>query len=202
MYQYRARPRNAAKAISAKRRGCDDAELSKVQEKGARAVDKGNADTWASRLAERLVCELFEPLGIPMRRQMERGTSGTEMDAVYGQIQGDCPMRVQLCAPPGMFYRLACGLLGGEPESAEEVRESATEFFNVLCGRFVSEICGAAHIKAHFDPPTYQAACEALEQETEETLNTLYFVTEEKEQAEFSWSQNSMDELLRRSGLQ
>jgi hypothetical protein len=166
-------------------------------------VEKGNAETWVGRLAQRLVCELFEQIaGIPLRCQTEEGTSETEMDAVYGLIQGDCSMRVQLCAHPQMFYRLACNLNGGEPGSPEEVREYATEFFNVLCGRFVSEICGATHSKARFDPPRYQAAYRSPEGETKEPLKTLCFVTEEKELAEFSWSQTSMEELMRRSGLQ
>jgi hypothetical protein len=166
-------------------------------------VDKEGIDAWVTRLAEQVVCEVFEQMaGVPLRCRRDGRSSAAEMDMVYGQVWGDCSMRVQLCAQPRTFYRLAQGILGGEPGGQEEVRECAAECFNVLCGRFVSEIFRVTEVKARIDPPKYRAYRDGLETVADEPLKTLYFATDNGEWAEFSWSQNSMDELLRRSGLQ
>jgi hypothetical protein len=166
-------------------------------------VDKEDAGTWVTRLAEQVVCEVFAQMaGVSLRRQRDGQPSAAEMDMVYGQVWGDCSMRVQLCAQPRTFYRLAQGILGVEPGGQEEVRECAVECFNVLCGRFVSEIFRMTESKARFDPPKYRAYRDGLEAAADEPLKTLYFATENGEWAEFSWSRNAMDELLRRSGLQ
>ena len=149
---------------------------------------------WASDLAEELTCEIMLKMaGIHLTRCDDRSETGIEKDVVYGFLDGEQTMQLQLAAGKSFFHRLAANIIGGEPEDEEEVREYAAEFANVLCGRFVSEICRSTNTVVRFRPTVYgggHGACEKLE--------TVHFVSDHQEEITFSWSRDAMAAFLKR----
>jgi chemotaxis protein CheY-P-specific phosphatase CheC len=157
---------------------------------------------WVTAMAEQLVCEVLGQMAhISAQRQTERTTPDVSMDSVYGYINGYDQMEVRFRAEPSVFRRLTDGIMGGNSENEEDIQETAEEFFNVVCGRFVSELSTITHVPARFYPPRYYPASSDPRKEPSEPLSTLLFETENKELAEFSWSERSMDQLLKRSGM-
>ena len=146
-------------------------------------------------MAEELTCEVIAQMaGIRLMRTESPLTSDPKLDVVYSSLDGDGVLQLQFAAEPELFQRLAKNIIGDEPEDEEEVKEYATEFANVLCGRFVSEICRATRTAARFRPTVY-GVNPATE---EEELQTICFVSDQKEQATFSWSKDTMNALLKR----
>lgn len=149
---------------------------------------------WASDLAEELTCEIMLKMaGIRLTRCDDRPETGIEKDVVYGFLDGEQTMQLQLAAGKSFFHRLAANIIGGEPEDEEEVREYAAEFANVLCGRFVSEICRSTNTVARFRPTVYGGGHEACEK-----LETVHFVSDHQEEITFSWSRDAMAAFLKR----
>jgi chemotaxis protein CheY-P-specific phosphatase CheC len=154
-------------------------------------------------MAEALVYEVLEQMaGITTLCQPSRKVPTVGMDTVYGHVTGDFRMEVQLRAQPSLFHRIASNIIGGDPESVEEVEEYATEVFNVLCGRFISELCSVTHTVIKFRPPLYKTAAETAKMGAGEPLSMLLFETDNKEPIEFCWSKDAMIQLLKRSGMQ
>lgn len=111
------------------------------------------------------------------------------MDAVYGRVEGDCHrMVMQLRAEKKFFYRFAENMIGDAPEDWSEVEEYATEFFNVFCGRFVSELYIATGRAARFYPTVYEYPPNVSRVEPTEQVCSLYFISEKNEYAVFSWT--------------
>jgi hypothetical protein len=144
---------------------------------------------WVTQTAEVLVCEILKQMaGIQARRLPDCAQlAGLRLDAVCAHIRGDCCMEVQLRTEPESFYRLTRNISGEDPLGEAEIQEYATEFFNVLCGRFISAICDRDHILMRFDPPEYQKSACAPDSDTSAELHTLAFRTELEELFEFSW---------------
>jgi hypothetical protein len=140
--------------------------------------------------------------GIEMQRQPTGQTPETQMDTVYSEVDGDYRLEVWFRAEHRWFQRLASCLLGEQTEDETDIQESATEFFNVLCGRFVSELCRTTHFPARLDRPRFTRAAAESGVPAAETRSILYFETEEQERAEFSWTREPMNQLLIRSGMQ
>jgi hypothetical protein len=159
---------------------------------------------WVTHMAEGLVCDMLDQFAdIRVRRLPEtQRNNGVTMDAVCGHIRGDRQMEVRLCAEPGMFYRLTQNIIGDKPQNEDEVHEYAAEFFNVLCGRFISAICDRDHIIMEFNPPQYQKASGTLGAGMELIQHTLSFTTEKEERLEFSWGRHTVEQLMRRSEVQ
>jgi hypothetical protein len=144
---------------------------------------------WVTQTAEVLVCGILEQMAGVRAYHLPEPVedAGLQMDTVCGHIHGDCRMEVQLRAKPESFYRLTRDISGEDPLSEDEVQEYATEFFNVLCGRFISAICDRNHILMRFDPPEYQKSACAPDEGACIELHTLAFRTELEELFEFSW---------------
>lgn len=143
---------------------------------------------WISQMADTLTCEIIGTMsGIQLSRCCEPTPSGTEMSAVFATVEGQMyDMQLQFRAEPRMFLRLARNMIGGEPEDFSEVEDYAAEFFNVLCGRFVSELCRISRTTAKFTPTKYEPVPRELGTE-KGRIKTLYFVSENQERAQFSW---------------
>jgi hypothetical protein len=148
-----------------------------------------------------MVCEILKQMaGIQAYRLPEPvEDTGLKMDTVCGHIHGDYRMEVLLRAEPESFYRLTRNISGEDPLGEDEVQEYATEFFNVLCGRFISAICDRNHILMRFDPPEYQKSSCAPDTGVCAKLYTLTFRTELEELFEFSWGKR-MSEATVESG--
>lgn len=152
---------------------------------------------WVPKLADLLVFEVLEQLsGIRVTNSPAGEPSDTAMDTVYGFVDGEYRMQMHFRAEPRMFGRLA-GNMMGEPPQEEDIRDYAEEFFNILCGRFVSEIYRTTQMKARFLPTRYGEPPKASWGAEEGISYTRYFVSEERELAEFSWtvsmSENSLE---------
>lgn len=94
---------------------------------------------WICHLADALACEIIKEMAeIPLKR-MDTRVHDRMLDVVHGNIDGEYPMKLLFRAEPRLFGRIAENMIGEQPEDEEETREYAREFFNVLCGRFVSE---------------------------------------------------------------
>jgi len=153
---------------------------------------------WIRTMAEDLTCEITEQMsGI---RMWSRGSPGeTVMDTVCGFVDGKRDIPLFFRAEPAFFSDLARRMIGKEPKDEEEVREYAAEYFNVLCGRFISEICRATHVVARFDPTMYFPAPYEPEEGTCDPQHTLYFESDRQNLAQFSWSPLLFQYILRRS---
>ena len=150
---------------------------------------------WVCDMAEDLTLEIMAKMaGIGLMR-VDKGPDPTEeMDVVYGFLEGESTMQLQFTAGRAFFHRLAENIIGGEPEDEEEVREYAAEFANVLCGRFVSEICRATNTVARFRPTIYGDNPGAIK----EDLLSVHFISDRQERVTFSWSREAMEKFLKR----
>ena len=124
---------------------------------------------------------------------------GRRTDAVHGLVDGEHPIQVQFRAEPRLFVRLARNMIGQDPEDGEEVREYATEYFNVLCGRFLSELYRMGNIRVHnMTIPRSEVFPNVTEMERE-NLHALHFISEEEEIVTFSWTAVPVEDMLRRN---
>ena len=113
---------------------------------------------------------------------------GRRLESVYGAVEGELRLRMRFEAEPGMVSRMAEGLFGEPPESRQELEEYATEYVNVLCGRFVSELCRDLHPKLRFQTPRYELPPALSPLGEEQGIETLCFMSERQELAVFSWA--------------
>ena len=107
-------------------------------------------------------------------------------------------MKLRFLADPRMLSRLARNMLGSEPEKGE-AQEYAMEFFNILCGRFISELYKATETTTRFFPTRYEALPNPTGLGGDTSLSTVYFISDEEELAAFSWTAEVVNDLLRRS---
>ncbi len=143
---------------------------------------------WIAAMADTLTCEIMCTMsGIRLSRCCIPVPEDTKMAAVCASVTGQAyNMQLRFLAEPKMFRRLARNMIGSEPESDEDVSDYASEFFNVLCGRFVSELCRITHMPARFTPTRYESVPGPFDEGM--GVHTLHFVSEECERAQFSWS--------------
>lgn len=154
---------------------------------------------WVSALAESLVCEIADQMaGIVLRGLPDQPPEHRRMAVVRGLIGGDYTLQVQFFADRSLFYRLTQQMLGEEP-TEEDIEDYAIEFFNILCGRFLSEIVNQTHISARLMPIKYELPTEETAPETDESMCTLNFVSDCQEQVAFSWTSVPIEEMMRRN---
>lgn len=132
--------------------------------------------------------------GIHLLRIDDVHPSDVKKDIVYGYLDEEKTMQLQFSAEKTFFYRLAKNIIGEEPEDEEEVQEYAAEFANVLCGRFISELCRASNTVARLRPTVYGGA----ENQNYEKLQTIHFISDRQEDVSFSWSGEVMEALFKR----
>lgn len=154
---------------------------------------------WVSEMAETLVCEITKQMsGIVLHSLKDQPPEHRRMAVVCGFIGGDYTLRVQFFADRSLFYRLTKRMLGEEPNE-EDIEDYAIEFFNILCGRFLSEIVNQTHISARLLPIKYELPTEETMPEADETMCTLNFISDSQEQVAFSWTSVPIEEMMRRS---
>lgn len=159
--------------------------------------------TWVSDMAAQLVSEVAELMGnICLSCQsppVVEDLTDRKMDVVCAVIGGDCTFDMQFFADRTLFSRFARNMLGVEP-SEEEIQEYAAEFFNVLCGRFVSEVVSGSGMKIKLMPVKYELPT-VWKEPSEYAVGTqwLKFVSDVHECAVFSWTPFPIEEMLRRN---
>lgn len=148
---------------------------------------------WIHVMAEQMLLEITEEMAGIHLTTVETKEREVRMDGVCGRTDGDHRMRFQFRAEPGVFYRMAKNMIGDEPTDTEEVQEYAVEFFNVLCGRFISEIHQATKSSARFAPTHYEEGPKLTFLDGEEQLVRLQFISDENELVEFVWTNISVE---------
>ena len=151
-------------------------------------------------MADALLREILEQLaGIRLTRCPPRTPKGAgpPMDGVYGKVDGAYQMQLLFRAEPRIFQRLACRMIGAPAKDTQEVQEYATEFANVLCGRFISEIYRATKVPARFYPTQYETYPDSSPLGDETEISTIFYASEDQEAAEFSWTADSVAMLLK-----
>lgn len=155
---------------------------------------------WVSQIASVLVCEIIQSMsGIELEPCPEQSMDYDDVDAVYGLVDGDYCLQLQFKADRALFFRLARNMIGGEPEDLAEVEEYAVEFFNVLCGRFISEVYRTTHAAARFHPTRYEEDPHVTVLRDREAVEKICFISDKGERAAFLWTTLSIEKLLRRS---
>jgi len=155
---------------------------------------------WVSLLAEQLICEIADQMGairLSCEQSVSRSDAGNrKMSVISAEIGGDYNISIYFLAEHSLFLRLARNMLGEEP-GEEDVRIYVGEFFNIVCGRFISELINKADISVQLMlvDGELQSAEEILK---EELIKSLYFVSDMKEYAVFSWTYLPIEEMLRR----
>lgn len=152
---------------------------------------------WVSQMAEELLCEIVEQMsGIVLEEVPEVPPHFRKrpLGVVCGETTGDFTLRMYLEAEKELFERLAANMIGEPAKDQEEVEEYATEMFNTVCGRFVSELYQLTGQSARFLPTTYQGTPAQAALSSGSKVNSVQFVSDSNEGAIFSWtltSQNS-----------
>lgn len=155
--------------------------------------------SWVCHMADILVREILGQMcKIHIDRGPDRRETAIPLDAVCGDVDGEYQMQLEFRAEPGLFKRLTENMMGTS-EDMDVVRESAREFFNTLCGRFISEIYRATGVGARFYPVQYEPAEDGEPMEWDGPVHTISFISDKQEYAEFSWTQGGVEDLLKRS---
>ena len=84
-----------------------------------------------------------------------------------------------------LFARLARNMSGTPPDDGEEIEAYATEIFNIICGRFVSELYTLTGQKARFLPATFG---DTVDLDANNLINTVRFTSDKNEGAVFLWT--------------
>ena len=145
---------------------------------------------WVEQMAQELVCGITEQMAnIRLRRVPKVGKIEEQMVmvGVCALIGGDSTFSVRLCSEKSLIVRLVRNMTGLEANE-EDVRDYAMEFFNTLCGRFISEIINKNRMKAKILRIRYESPLEWKKHEQEEKFVVLDFVSKEDEYVSFSWN--------------
>lgn len=78
-----------------------------------------------------------------------------DLCAVYTTIEGTYHARLVLCAERLFLQRMTENMLGDPMHYPDDLEEYSKEFFNILCGRIVGEICQANNAHVTFHPPCF-----------------------------------------------
>ncbi len=145
---------------------------------------------WVNRMAQRLICEILGQLsGIELNHcpTVPADVKLNEWDAVYGLAVGSHRIQMQFRAQEDLLFRMAKNMIGREPQDCLEVQEYATEFFNILYGRFVSELFEGDPAKKRVAPAQYQSWPHVSQLEIQ-PIHSICFVSDDNEKAIFSWA--------------
>ena len=145
---------------------------------------------WVEQMARDLVCGITKQMAdIHLTPVSKVGKMEEQMVlvGVCALIGGDSTFSVRLCSEKSLIVRLVRNMTGLEADE-EDVRDYAVEFFNTLCGRFISEIINKNRMNARILRIRYESPLEWKKHEQEETFVVLDFVSEENEYVSFSWN--------------
>jgi len=150
-------------------------------------------------LAEELTCRIAKQMfGMDFRCVSAPSAENFQKDTVQGFLNAPVNLELQFKASPQLFYQMAKNAIGDEPEDEFEVQEYAMEFFNVICGRFVSKLKDhCRHNDMRFRPPVYLKNSDQLPDAAghADEVCRVYFENADRETAEFCWNRNSMNKL-------
>ena len=113
---------------------------------------------WVVQMARELVCGITAQMAeihltpVPKIGKMEEQMV---MVGVCALIGGDSTFSVRLCSEKSLIIRLVRNMTGLEA-TEEDVEDYAIEFFNTLCGRFISDpVSSSSRFGTMLQVPTY-----------------------------------------------
>ena len=154
---------------------------------GVSALKERLDQLWILELVDLFVIEILEQMcGIKVKSCKRAALLDDQMAAVYGFADGEYPMHFSFRAGSSLFERIVLHMKG-EPATEGDVQDYAEEFFNVLCGRFVSEIYQATQLRLQFFPTRYGEPVREIPEE-DRILNYIRgYESKDGEIIEFSW---------------
>lgn len=156
-------------------------------------------ELWIHELANRLVTEVSRRMAnIQLKRTDAfpwEDLSGEHV-VVYGLIQGDYELHVQLLTEFQLLDRLTSNMLGAKP-AEDDVREYTLEYFNTICGRFISEIINQTHISEKLISVQYEMPFQSPILTSGEQVSTEYFLSDRQEPFVFSWTSMPISNMMR-----
>lgn len=145
---------------------------------------------WVEEMAKKLTCDITAQMAnIQLTCVTEVGKFEEQMImvGVCALIGGDSTFSVRLCSEKSLIVRLVRNMTGLDAND-EDIQDYAMEFFNTLCGRFISEIINKNRMKARILRISYESPHEWKKHEKEEKFVVLHFLSEENEYVSFSWN--------------
>lgn len=152
------------------------------------AVHGNMHPAWLLQTADALVCQLMEECAGIRLAQQEASQALEQFAEVYTEVDGTYHALLTFRAEWPLFRQLTENMLGEPISEPDDVEEYTKEFFNVLCGRLVSEIFILTKSPARFYPPCFLLeACEIPCDEGAFT-SVLSYRDEEGDRAELRWT--------------
>ncbi|MEI3361537.1 MAG: hypothetical protein V8R75_02610 [Oscillospiraceae bacterium] len=137
--------------------------------------------------------------GIQLRNHpaWEEAAKERDIDAIYGFVEGDVPMKLRFLAEP------VCSPLAGiclEASRKRGRRKNTQWNFLIFCAADLF-LNSTRRLKTttRFFPTRYEALPNPTGLGGDTSLSTVYFISDEEELAAFSWTAEVVNDLLRRS---
>lgn len=102
-------------------------------------------------------------------REMSRRVTGIEMvredvqvkqhsgwDSFFIKTSGDYNAAIVMSAESTVFYGIACSMKKNKDISEKDIEIYVTEYFNIVCGFFISRLNNAKKLKARFRIPEFR----------------------------------------------
>lgn len=152
---------------------------------------------WVSDLADALIREIFqETAGISLIRQPTPPPDGVHvLSSIYSKVDGDYVTELIFRGELPLFFQIASNMQGDPAPPMEDAVDYALELFNIFCGRFISEVYQATRVSARFYPPEYLGA---RMRKMAGPIQSIYYCSGNGIQAQFSWTSDSVEQLLTR----
>lgn len=163
------------------------------------AVTANNQLSWVSDLADALIREIFqETAGILLVRRQgppPPAAGSPSLVSIYSRADGAYVTELVFRGELPLFFQVAANMQENPSPSLEDAADYTLELFNIFCGRFISEVYRATGITARFHPPQYlgERPCGIMG-----TTNSIYYLSQDGQQAQFSWTSDSVEQLLTR----
>lgn len=151
---------------------------------------------WVCDLADALIREIAqEAADLPLYRQPEGPPLSEEhsLVSIYSKVDGAYFTELVFRGELSLFFQVASNMQGVPSPSMEDAVDYALELFNMFCGRFISEVYRATGIPARFYPPRYLGGQPCS---VKGAVKSLYYLSQHGEQAQFSWTADSVEQLL------
>ena len=101
------------------------------------------------------MCDVTHQIGrFPLQKQ-DRVLSG-DICTVHTTFEGGYQAALALCADTALFARLARNVMRSENVSQQDIRDVATEYFNIICGRVVAGLFQSVRVSSRFRIPCFR----------------------------------------------
>lgn len=105
-------------------------------------------------LLDRSVCEMTERVaGLELKASDFVIHNSSEWESFVIQTKGDYMANLVMSAEESVFKEIASRMKRGGEVSKKDIVEYVTEYYNIVCGYFISHLNKLLHVKARFGIP-------------------------------------------------